>query len=36
VRDGRVRRARVGVRLRATDLAGNRSTVVRHLVRVRR
>jgi hypothetical protein len=36
VRNARADRARVRVRLRATDLAGNRSPVVRHVVRVRR
>jgi glucose/arabinose dehydrogenase len=36
VRNGRAGRARVRVRLRATDTAGNRSTLVRHRIRVRR
>jgi glucose/arabinose dehydrogenase len=36
VRRGRVRRARVHLRLRATDPAGNRSPLVRRTVRVRR
>jgi hypothetical protein len=36
VRAGRVRRARVGLRMRATDQAGNRSPLVRRTVRVRR
>jgi hypothetical protein len=35
-RKGRLGRVRVRVRLRATDLAGNRSPLVRHTVRVKR
>jgi glucose/arabinose dehydrogenase len=35
-RQGRLRRASVRVRLRATDLAGNRSPLARHTIRVRR
>ena len=36
VRRGKVRRASVRIAVRATDVAGNRSTLVRHRVRVRR
>jgi glucose/arabinose dehydrogenase len=36
VRRGRARRAAVRVAIRATDLAGNRSTLGRHRIRVRR